>query len=119
MPTHPKLLALATVLMLQASPARSETIDVACTTTAGHSARLLIDTDAKTVVLTSDGASTRYATTVLSEQFIKFGAKRPYDQISQEMTIDRVAGTLLLEQTYQGMPHGSLRYSCQRTARKL
>lgn len=111
--------ALAIALLMQASPARSESIDLACTADGGHSARILIDTDNRSVAWVGESGPSQQVVTMMSEQFIKFGDKRGYDQISSEMTIDRVAGTMFLEQTYQGRQHATLRFVCRRATRKF
>lgn len=93
--------ALAIALLVLASPARSETIDLACASTSedGVAIRLLIDTDHSTVTEIRVGANGPFKsnpyTAKISDQFINYsGPLAGNSDYSFEGTLDRIAGTL-------------------------
>lgn len=121
---------LAVTLIVSASPARSETLDLACASTgegSGHkNIRLKIDTDRKIVTeIGLSGAfgefnSPPYAATV-SEQFIKYkGPGAGNSDWVQEGTIDRIAGTYYRIQTHKLSPSSqATNYACRRATQKF
>lgn len=128
--------ALAIALLVQASPARSETLDLACANTheSGGTIRLQIDTERRNftavadfanwpVVITRPSGDSRYNITTISDQFIKFTDKRAgsYEERTgnyREGTLDRIAGTLHLEDFRPGLTIPS-DWACRRATQKF
>jgi hypothetical protein len=118
--------ALAIALLVPASPARSETLDLACASTgAGDSfyfpnpnIRLLIDTGRSTVTeisIEGAGQSNPLAATI-SDQLIKYSGPLPGNSdYSLVGTLDRIAGTL--SRTIKGV--ASHNYACRRATQKF
>lgn len=91
------LLGAAIALLVQASPARSEMLDVSCAGNSG-TVRLVIDTSRSTVTQISTGAngpsSSAPYPAKTTDQFIKFsGPLSGNSNYSVEGILDRVAGT--------------------------
>ena len=113
--------ALAIALIVQASPARSEMIDLTCASTGegGGAMRLLVDTDRSTgteirVVGLGPFKSDPYAATI-SAQFIKYEGRFPGNQnYDYTATLDRIAGTLISGRF--GHPQT---YACRRATQKF
>ncbi|MDI1301931.1 MAG: hypothetical protein PSX71_08505 [bacterium] len=90
----PASAALALAILVQASPARSETLDLACATAEhDYNARIQIDTDSKIATVSPD--ETPYAITGVTDQFIKF-EKLHSPGIFLKGVVDRSAGTATL-----------------------
>ncbi len=110
--------ALAIALIVPASPARSETIDLACVP-AGETKRPLgriqIDTDHRTALV--DEA--QYAVSVISDQFITLEVSYPNNG-SRTVTVDRIAGTAQLTRVLE---NGGFfyrdSYACRRATKKF
>ena len=122
---------LAIALIVLASPARSETLDLACATTDhDYNIRIQIDTDRRNitavadfanwpVVITKANGDSRYIITTISDQFIKFTDKT--DDITGhfgEGTLDRIAGTLHFENFSSGST-GRSDWACRRATKKF
>jgi len=122
--TMQRSIALAIALLMQAAPAHSETLDLACVLTDASPAitvRVLIDTNLKTVTtIGSNGKPNEYAATMISDQFIRYSIPaEDNDHVSYESTIDRVSGTLTLETIFRGDNRGAVHYSCRRATQKF
>ena len=107
--------------MALASPARSEMIDLTCAdpNQTAVTTRLQIDTDRRSVLSTWDGGSNQYKVNALSDQLIKF-SDTPRDDNFSEGTIDRIAGTLILNNTNStGFIFSSTRMTCRRATKKF
>lgn len=123
-----KCAALAMVLVVQASPARSEMIDLSCgnSEVQNSSIRLQIDTDRKTVLLDQES----HVATEISAQFIKFERQVLPARVSpkghdlrpvlSKGTIDRVAGTAFItSESDHGHIFSSSRWACRRATQKF
>lgn len=117
--------ALAIALLVMASPARSETIDLACVgTNEGNTntVRLLIDTNLSRVTeIWSSGKPYPFTASTMSDQFIRYFDPAVNDnQDSAEITIDRFAGIYVREnKTASGKYLGTSRYACRRATQKF
>ena len=126
---------LAIALIVLASPARSETLDLACATTdRDYNIRIQIDTDRRNitavadfanwpVVITRANGDSRYIITTISDQFIKFTDKTAgsYEERAGnygEGTLDRIAGTLHFENFSSGSTSRS-DWACRRATKKF
>lgn len=121
---------LAMALIMQASPARSETLDLACVSTgAGDSflfpnpnIRLLIDTGRSTVIeisIEGAGQSNPLAATI-SDQFIRYSGPLPGNSdYSLVGTLDRVAGTLGRTIKIPTGGGAGQNYACRRATQKF
>jgi len=128
--------ALAIALLVLASPARSETLDLACANTheSGGTIRLQIDTGRRNftavadsanwpVVITRPSGDSRYNITTISDQFIKFTDKTAgsYEERTGnygEGTLDRIAGSLHFEDFRPGLTIPS-DWVCRRATKKF
>jgi hypothetical protein len=117
--------ALAIALIVLASPARSEMIDLTCAGTESSSnsnVRIQIDTEQRTVVETWGTGTAQYRTTMISDQFIKFSDQNMHDSddVFSEGTLDRIAGTLSINSTNsKGFIFSSNRWTCRRATQKF
>ena len=113
---------LAIALIMQASPAHSETIDLACASTdvgSNRSFRIQIDTDRRMVTeFWSNGTTYQYPVTI-SDQFIRYTQPKDISRSSGTTIIDRMAGTLVFTPVYDlGEGHSSY-FACRRATQKF
>ena len=117
------LWSAALALLVLASAARSETIDLTCASTdSSNSVRIQIDTEQRTVVKTWGTGTAQYRTTMISDQFIKFSDQNVHDSYDAffDGTIDRIAGTLSINETNsKGFIFSNNRWSCRRATQKF
>ncbi len=125
--------ALAIALIVPASPAHSETLDLsgANTRESGGGIPLHVYTDRRNITAVADfanwpvvitspsGGDTRYHITTISDQFIKFTEKRTgsTDNLIGEGTLDRIAGTLHLKDFFDLTVPSD--WACRRATKKF
>ena len=127
------LRSAALALLVLASPARSETIDLTCTSTGagpsflfpGANVRLLIDTGGSTVTeIRNEGGSGAFKSDPLaakvSDQFIEYSGPLPGNSDYWLMgTLDRIVGTLRRTIRYPRGGVESDNYACRRATQKF
>lgn len=111
---------LTFAFLAQASPARSEVIDLTCVgTDTDITFRTLIDTDRSSVMEVWPNGSYKYAATI-SDQFIKYSHLAPNSSHnSYNATIDRIAGTLSRSTIFEGRTTSAGNFVCRRATKKF